>query len=38
MTTHVSILSRALLAVVLMIGFYLLALAISAALLYIPYA
>ena len=38
MTTHVSILSRALLAIVLMIGFYLLALAISAALLYIPYA
>ena len=38
MTTHVSILSRALLAVVLMIGFYLLALAISAGLLYIPYA
>jgi Zn-dependent protease with chaperone function len=38
MTTHVSIISRALLAIVLMIGFYLLALAISAALLYVPYA
>lgn len=36
--SHVSILGRALLAVVLMIGFYLLALAVSAVLLYIPYA
>src|SRR5690242_10305953 len=36
--SHLSIVSRALLAVVLMIGFYLLALAISASLLYIPYA
>lgn len=36
--SHLSILARALLAVVLMIGFYLLALAISAGLLYIPYA
>lgn len=36
--THLSILARALLAVILMIGFYLLALSISAGLLYIPYA
>src|ERR1700744_1395835 len=38
MTSHFSIFVRALLAVVLMIGFYLLALGISAGLLYVPYA
>ena len=38
MTTHVSMLARALLAIVLMIGFYLLAIAISAGLLWVPYA
>src|SRR5262245_37967839 len=36
--SHLSIFARALLAVILMIGFYLLAFAISAGLLYIPYA
>lgn len=36
--SHLSIVARALLAVVLMIGFYLLALVVSAGLLYIPYA
>jgi heat shock protein HtpX len=38
MTTAPSILARALMAVVLMIGFYLLAIAIASGLLYIPYA
>ena len=38
MASYPSIFGRALMAVVLMIGFYLLALAVSAGLLYIPYA
>ena len=38
MTSSPSIARRALLAIVLMVGFYLLALAISISLLYVPYA
>ena len=38
MTSTTSIFARALLAVILMIGFYLLAIAIAAGLLYVPYA